>query len=519
MLQKCAILGLVLLLAGGAAFAWLYGETRREREQAQSLVPASSLGSQEYIEKYGRGYQLSPEQQNQLVLELDNERKSKSPVQLDREQQARLRADRDKLAAGQMNPGDIADFLYGRGWENQVEEYKKQKEQMEIAQTVSTVCLSIGGILFGGCAIVGLLRLLVRVQRALRHRSGDPEPQVEPVAKLMDIEVHASESEKEAEAPMPNEPPKHRRKRLIPSETSAESGPGASTARQVTSIDDLFNAVPPSDVMPAEGNRATARPGHPSPAVQAADQDSGVALLLADEPSQEGGWSPQAQWSVQGAHGTEAPSRDVPRERHSTRPSAARVSDHEKVSTVENTLKGQAEDLHKQLAEFKQMAQNVQQATREQSEPLSSTLKELTQQVSAIREYAASQQDRVEKLQDGYDWGIIRTFCLRVIRCIDNLEGRLAALSEGDGAAAPLEEIKDELLFALESSGVEQFRPEVNSEFHGQEKLAEALKEKQPAKKPEQAGNIARVIRPGYRYVIDDENYRIVRTAQVRLYG
>jgi len=165
------------------------------------------------------------------------------------------------------------------------------------------------------------------------------------------------------------------------------------------------------------------------------------------------------------------------------------------------------------------VAQNVQQATREQSAPLSNTLKELTEQVSAIREYAASQQHRVEKLQDGYDWGIIRTFCLRVIRCVDNLEGRLADLPREDGAISHLEEIKDELLFALESSGVEQFRPDVNSEFHGQEKTAEALKDKQPAKKPEQVGKIARVIRPGYRYLIDDENYRVVRMAQVKVYG
>ena len=182
-------------------------------------------------------------------------------------------------------------------------------------------------------------------------------------------------------------------------------------------------------------------------------------------------------------------------------------------------MKEQAEDLQKQIAEFKQVAQNVQQATREQSAPLGDTLKELAQQVSAIREYAANQQGRVEKLQDGYDWGIIRTFCLRVIRCIDNLEGRLADLPKDDSATRHLEEVKDELLFALESSGIEQFRPELNSEFQGQEKLAEALRDKQPAKKPEQAGKIAKVIRPGYRYMVDDENYRVVRTAQVKLYG
>ena len=199
--------------------------------------------------------------------------------------------------------------------------------------------------------------------------------------------------------------------------------------------------------------------------------------------------------------------------------STARQAEGKGVSTVEDSLKEQTEDLQKQIAEFKQMAQDVQQVTREQSTPLSNTLKELTQQVSAIREYAASQQDRVEKLQDGYDWGIIRTFCLRVIRCVDNLEGRLADLAKGDEAARHLEEVRDELLFALESSGVEQFRPEVNSEFRGQEKSAEAFRERQPAKKPDQSGRIAAVVRPGYRYLLDDESYRVVRTAQVKLYG
>jgi molecular chaperone GrpE (heat shock protein) len=125
---------------------------------------------------------------------------------------------------------------------------------------------------------------------------------------------------------------------------------------------------------------------------------------------------------------------------------------------TKDPLKEQTDDLQRQIAEFKQMAETVQQATREQANPLDNTLKELTQQVSAIREYAATQQNRVEKLQDGYDWGIIRTFCLRVIRCVDNLESRLANLPKGDAALTHLEEIKDELLFALESSGVEQFQ-------------------------------------------------------------
>jgi molecular chaperone GrpE (heat shock protein) len=79
--------------------------------------------------------------------------------------------------------------------------------------------------------------------------------------------------------------------------------------------------------------------------------------------------------------------------------------------------------------------------------------------------------------------------------------------------------VKDELVFALESSGIEQFRPESNSEYRGHEKFAEAVKDKQPCDAPEQAGKIANVIRPGYQYFINEENIKVVRPAQVRLYA
>jgi len=157
--------------------------------------------------------------------------------------------------------------------------------------------------------------------------------------------------------------------------------------------------------------------------------------------------------------------------------------------------------------------------TAEPSKPLNSAINELTEQVSAIREYAACQQDRLEKLQDGYDWNIVRTFCLRVIRCIDNLESRISRLEEQDVKATHLEEVRDELIFALESSGIEQFEPEINSEYRGQEKYAEAVKDKQQSDEPKQAGTIAKVIRPGYQYFINEGNVKVVRPAQVKLFA
>lgn len=170
-------------------------------------------------------------------------------------------------------------------------------------------------------------------------------------------------------------------------------------------------------------------------------------------------------------------------------------------------------------AEMSAVREPIRLDVPEASKPIDNTLNDLTQQVSAIREYAANQQNRLERLQDGYDWNIIKTFCLRVIRCIDNIDNRIAQLAAGDADATHLEDVMDELVFALESSGIEQFEPEIDTEYRGQEKSAEAVKDKQSCKDPKQAGKIACVIRPGYQYFIDEENVKIVRPAQVRLYG
>ena len=186
---------------------------------------------------------------------------------------------------------------------------------------------------------------------------------------------------------------------------------------------------------------------------------------------------------------------------------------------VEDSLKVQSDNLEKQVSEFRQMTQTVKEVATEQSEPLKMHLSELTEQISAIREYASRQHDRIEKLQEGYDWNIIRTFCLRVIRCIDNLESHIAKLSEQDIVTTNLEEIRDELVFALESSSVEQFKPEINSEYQGREKIAEVIKEKEKSKDTNMKGKIAKVIKPGYHYMIDDKHTKVVRVARVKLFG
>jgi len=190
----------------------------------------------------------------------------------------------------------------------------------------------------------------------------------------------------------------------------------------------------------------------------------------------------------------------------------------EQVSKVDKSLKAQSEALEKQVTELKQMAESVKEAATEKPAGDETVLTDLAQQISAIREFACRQQNRNEKLQEGYDWNIIKNFCLRIIRCIDNIENRIARLADNDIESADLEDIRDELIFSLESSGIEQFTPEINSDYSGQEKFAEVTKDKVASNDVNVRGKIAEVIKPGYQYMIDEDNVRIVRTARVKLF-
>lgn len=152
------------------------------------------------------------------------------------------------------------------------------------------------------------------------------------------------------------------------------------------------------------------------------------------------------------------------------------------------------------------------------TEPVNNTLDELTQEVSAIREFTAKQQDRVIQLQEGYDWTIIKRFCLRIIRCIDNLDDRISKLNSESENTQYLEDVRDELVFALESSGVEQFKPQIDADYKGLEKAAEAVHERERSDQAHLSGKIAKVVRPGYQYVLNDNDVKIVRAAQVKIY-
>jgi len=482
MIKKSAILGLVLLVVGGAVFVWVRNERSKDRENIASCKLKYGSEADEYLRQYNEWLQLPPDERLGSPLALDGYSQAKTKAELEAEQHGRLTADLDRLATGELDANPFADVLYGPDWQSEVQEYKKRKEFSEFTLTASIVCTAIGGAALGWCLLAWIIRFVPAIASRLGISSGDTASGSGDVESVEAGDMDSSQPDESAEQPS-RVPLDERMKRWNTGEdrdySAVHTNSGRLSSQTKKAREPAVRSAATESV--ADGQAAVSEKG-PS----------------AEQPTQKVKKIPLVIPGGKATKGSGAPGH------------------RERSLAVEKSLRDKTESLEKQMVEFRQMAQ---QTKLEHSEPLNVALKDLTQQVSAIREYAANQQERVEKLQDGYDWNIIRTFCLRVIRCIDNLQGRIDLLLEKGIETDHLEEVRDELIFSLESSGIEQFEPEINSDYRGQEKTTEAVKEKEPCTDSKQAGKIAKVIRPGYQYFINEDCVKVVRTAQVKLFG
>lgn len=520
MLKKSAILGLVLLLAGSAVLGWVLLERRTEQHRTASCRLKYSSEPDEYLRQYNQWLQLSPEKRAGLPLELNGFGQAKTKAQLKQEQQERLKADLDRLANGELNAHLFADVLYGEDWQSQVNKYKKRKELDEFILTGSVVCTSIGGTTFGWCLLLWTARLLIAGTSRLRGSSADgrssrseTDDDGPPEADAIDFEQQQKPLEQPSRIPLLGRIAKWELGELgKSSQIQANSGRQNSKRNSPNARRPAVSQTTLSTRTQSQADKHSTVSAKERLGGRSAKSAKKIAVVVSDEKSVELKKSPTPAMKK---HNFSTAQRGLSGQKASHPASAGR---HESSPMLEESLKAKTDNLEKQMAQFRDMARSIQQTTLEHSKPLNGTLKELTDQISAIREYAAHQHERVEKLQDGYDWNIIRTFCLRVIRCIDNLESRIDRLSEKDVETEHLTEVKDELIFALESSGIEQFRPEVNSLYRGQEKCTEAVKEKEHCDDPKKAGKISKVVRPGYQYFINEGNVKVVRAAQVKLF-
>lgn len=483
MRKKCVILSLVLLIAGSAALKWCLAEREREKNL---------------------------QQQQQEIL--------KSGL-------AKL----DKVVAGQTDVHPSADIVFGENLQQELDKYRARKETVELAFTASTVCILTGGSFFAWWLLSGTARLLTKFFPRLKKFFADIFRSRREKEDKKPAKAQAKKDNKDSKQEQKSNHHKNRFSILRcgivdPAKYSphqlekqlkvlTNSGWHSLNKDYVNQQEQAGPQTDVSDIDDPCSSNGDPHCDNANSGTLSAKNAEKIDVLLCDEKSSE------LEQPLKAA--PENP--NVNTEPFSHLPQGAQQTNswdfYGESAKLEDSLKAQTENLGKHMAKLSVVTKTIQPDSLEHSEPLNNTLTELTQQVAAIREYANQQRDKVEKLQEGYDWNIIRNFCLRVIRCIDNVEGRIDRLSKQNINTKDLEEIRDELVFALESSGVEQFEPKINSDYRGQEKTSEAIQDKVHTDNPKLKGKIAKLIRSGYRYIIDEENFKVVRTAQVKLFG
>ena len=444
-----------MLCIGAGTLWWVNFDRERQEQEIEKLKLKYGSETSDYVKRYEEWTCMPPEERSELPKGLHLNDDSKTREEILQEQEERLKADMDKLAAGQMTGYPFTDEFYGSNWQQKIELYKKQKEKREFLFNASIACTTTGGLLTGWMLILGISRVLIKITARIKKSV---------LSKNKDQELDGEESNEEEEN-------KDSDNKAV-SDDKTELRPQEERARNLSTI--LMNSGWQYGGSFGADQNPVPRQRKRIPVKNRSQNENGnkVQTAVKDKGTTQGS----------GENRT------------------ARSGDKTKSETV--------------------LKNNVDVSnTKGHSLLIDTTLKDLTQQVSAIREYAANQQNRLERFQDGYDWNIIKTFCLRIIRCIDNIENRIDQLSEEDEQSTHLEEVRDELVFALESSGIEQFEPKVNSEYRGQEKFAEAVKERTECEEPDKKGKIESVLKPGYQFYIDDQNVKIVRPAQVRLFA
>lgn len=430
MSKKAYMIWAIFLAVPGAVGLWAI-QTHQSTMSEQVLRWRSQVqdGTDQYLDSYQKWSALSNEQKVDNPWGKGIYGGSSIQSQMQHDQDKRLAVDIAELSSGDKSiPAELADVLYGPGWQQKAEQFKKSVEVQELVRIGSLVCLTAGLVVFlitvvaaAGTAVAGLIRRRFPAEAS-------------PVADTQSPKVKVAE---------PLKP------------------------RQSNSIETPEEVKP--DTVSPEPQSAEPHPFETG----SAPQDTGYFE------------------SIRSARKT------VGLSTHSPQPAApCSFSDNSET-----------------------MVTSIESSSMMTTEPVLNSLSELTEEVSAIRQFAARQQDQVKKLQDGYDWMLIRRFCMRIIRCIDNLSDRIRRAEQQNVDTQTLKEIHDELTIALESSGVEQFEPDLGAQYKGLERYAEAIGEKEPNDKPDKSGTIARVLRPGYQYLISDEEVKIVRCAQVKLFA
>jgi len=146
----------------------------------------------------------------------------------------------------------------------------------------------------------------------------------------------------------------------------------------------------------------------------------------------------------------------------------------------------------------------------------SEAVKELNEQLKALRLHSMEQQSELKRYQEGYNWSIIKDFGQRIIRVIDEWQERTQSAEIQDAHRGDIEAICTQLVYALDGAGVEQYGAESGDQFDP--RIHEKVKE-DTSSDAALVGLVSAAVSPGYCLYVTEDNPRIIRPAKVQVYS
>jgi molecular chaperone GrpE (heat shock protein) len=469
MSRKLFIIGLIFAATGFSVLSWMiHRETKWQSLRARCMAKYSA-GSENFLQNWLE----QPDNRFTLLVRQNRNGSVKTTEQIRSEQYERFIADFDKLDNLQPHLYPVAKILYGDNWQQKLQEYHRRQDQEKTYFAGSVIACCVGSAL-----IVSSIAFMM-------------------INRLYKQKPHSVVYNKTGNKETPDNA----------QNADNNSNPSENKTQYKTSLAAILNCPKyANDIVdnPADSAQTQSQPGTIAPK-QTILVENSAGNMYTDRESLE---------PDESAHKTRINFREL----LSNKKKTADYVDKSFFSSFRD-IKQVANNINRDAKKFSRDVKQAKKINPRQPALLNETLNRLAEEVAAIRSYAGQQEQSVKKLQENHDWNIIRGFALRVIRCIDNLEKRIDDLAEQGRSTDHLEEIRDELLFALESTGLERFEPQLNSDYRGQEKTAEAVKDRTTTDSDTLKGKIADVVRSGYRFVIGEGNFKVVRAAQVRLFG
>ena len=534
MVKVFIIIGLFLTIAGVPGLYWCSFQNDQQQRQIATCKAKYKHQVDDYVQKLtGSSLKATDANAIDVATAAPNPEKMKPSERL-QYQQERLLADIEELAKATISMPPNADILYGDNWQQKVAEYKHNKQFTAAVQILSVTVVIAGGVLFVAALIFALFRIMAAgIGWVVKSVSGNDRQQqpdnrgrplrqervAAPVVAVTNTPAPAVKS--------PGPTAEEFRKLLVAQtenlkETVDQLKSLAGVLKQRTAehehnltkrLEKGFKIQHASFKHENDLLKKVADDIHR--AVESQSHDLSAAIKSETGKSKEIIEAAQKETSGFFNTGLDNIRRQIEELNKAVEASASRQAEPVDISAqLEKAFNEQPDLLKNQIEPLKD-----KMATPIATDAISKNIADLTEQVCAIREYAAKQQQRLVKLQDGYDWNIIKNFCLRVIRCIDNLDDRIGELSTNGGSVDHLLPVREELVFILESNGIERFGAKIDSDYRGQEIRVQVLNEREETEDTELIGKIAHVVRPGYQCRVNDEYTKIVRPAQVRLYG